>query len=96
MTCKMILSLGLVLIPLQAFADDRPIRFKSDIAPILVKNCLGCHNDLKAKNGLNMSTYALLRKGGKGSGEEVVIPGDAENSELVASLRADAEPRHAL
>jgi hypothetical protein len=79
-----------------AIATEDPaagVSFREKVAPILVRRCLGCHNDETAKSGLNIKTFALLKKGGKGSGAEILVPGDAEASELVAAVRADASPR---
>ena len=70
-----------------------PVRFREDVAPILARKCLGCHNDKKAAGGLNMSTFALLKRGGKNAKAEVLIAGDPENSELVLSVQEDAAPR---
>ena len=84
----------LSLVALLAFpAPDGPARFKADVAPILARRCLGCHNDAKSANGLNMSTVALLRKGGKAHGAEILVAGDAGASYLVECLKPDAEPR---
>jgi hypothetical protein len=95
-----ILSIALILVlPVGALgADDppKPISFRDQIAPILVKKCLGCHNDQKAQNGLNIKTFALLQKGGKGFGSEVIVRGDPEASAIVAVIRPDAEPRMPL
>ncbi|HEY2159605.1 MAG TPA: c-type cytochrome domain-containing protein, partial [Isosphaeraceae bacterium] len=72
---------------------DKPASFKADVAPVLAARCLGCHNEKKPANGLDMTTFARLRKGGKGAGDEVIVPGDPDASELVAVLRPDARPR---
>lgn len=95
MPSRVFLSLGLALtFPLTLAAEEPgPLSFRRDIAPILVKQCLGCHNDAKAVSGLNMSTFALLKKGGKGFGSSILEPGDPDASELVVSVRADASPR---
>src|SRR4051812_45706867 len=77
-------------------ADTGPVSFREQVAPILVKSCLGCHNDKKAENGLNMTTFSLLKKGGKSSGASVIVPGEPDESELIISVRADAEPRMPL
>ncbi|HWE39020.1 MAG TPA: c-type cytochrome domain-containing protein [Isosphaeraceae bacterium] len=74
-------------------ADGPTVRFRKDVAPILVKKCLGCHNEEKAKNGLNMATFELLKKGGTASGAEILVAGDPDASALVESIRADAQPR---
>jgi hypothetical protein len=77
-------------------ADDpapKPVGFKADVAPILVKKCLGCHDDRKAEGGLNMKTYALLRKGGENLAEAIVEPGDPDASHLIELVRPGGTPR---
>ncbi len=46
--------------------DDpaKAVSFRDRIAPILVKKCLGCHDDRKSESRLNMKTFAILKKGG--------------------------------
>jgi hypothetical protein len=84
-----------VFLPLSALADDvvQHVRFREDVAPILVRKCLGCHNDRKAEGGLNLKTIALLKKGGKTLPGEAVVAGDPDASYLVELVRPDAEPR---
>ena len=72
---------------------DKPASFKADVAPILVAKCLGCHDAKKASNGLDMTTFARLKKGGKQGGDETIVAGDPEASHIVAVLRPDAKPR---
>ena len=69
------------------------VGFRKDVAPILVAKCLGCHDDKEAKNGLNLSTFAGLKKGGKTEGDAILKAGDPDASGLIASIRADAQPR---
>jgi WD40 repeat protein len=76
----------------RASVADAP-SFTRDVAPILVRNCLGCHNDKKAEADLNMKTFALLRKGGKSLGDGILEPGDPDASYLVEVIRPDASPR---
>lgn len=80
----------MVLLFLILAVADRPVSFKADVAPILAARCVSCHNEKKPANGLDITTFARLRKGGKGAGDEVIVPGDPEASELVAVLRPDA------
>jgi len=77
-------------------AAPQPVSFKADVAPILVSKCLGCHNDRKAANGLNMKTFALLKQGGKTGGDETLVPGDPDASYLIEVIRPDASPRMPL
>lgn len=72
---------------------DRPVSFREDVAPILVRSCLGCHDDRKAKSGLNMKTFALLRQGGETLAEGILEPGDPDASYLIELVRPDGEPR---
>lgn len=69
------------------------LSFQREIAPILVKHCLACHDDQKSENGLNLSTLAKLKQGGSGTGSEILVPGKPEESALIEVIRADAEPR---
>ncbi|MBX6315055.1 MAG: hypothetical protein IRY99_19395, partial [Isosphaeraceae bacterium] len=67
---RVALLLAIVWAPsaLGAEGPARPVSFRAEVAPILVKKCLACHNDQKAQGGLNMKTFALLKKGGRNLG----------------------------
>ncbi len=69
------------------------VSFQGQIAPILVKKCLGCHSDRKAAGGLSMTTFAALKRGGKTAGETILEPGDPESSFLVETVGPGASPR---
>lgn len=88
-----ILMAALVLPALGAKDPTGPVSFRDEVAPILVRKCLGCHNTQKAVNGLNMATFALLKKGGKSAGDLILEPGDPDASGLIESVRPDASPR---
>jgi cytochrome c len=63
--------------------------FDSRVAPILIKRCLGCHNE-QLKNG-NISFRdrgSLLQGGGRGP---AIVPGRPEESVLVESLRHEGD-----
>src|SRR4051794_19363592 len=76
-----------------AAGADAPVSFRKDVAPILVAKCLGCHGERKASNGLNMATFAGLKRGGKTAGTDVLEPGDPGASGLIESVRPGATPR---
>ncbi|MHC5539386.1 c-type cytochrome domain-containing protein, partial [Singulisphaera rosea] len=86
-----LIVLGVALIA----ADEPPksVSFREQVAPILVKSCLGCHNTKKPAGGLDLSTFALLKKGGKTGGDSILVAGDADASELIEVVRPDASPR---
>src|SRR4051812_4708360 len=67
--------------------------FLKDVAPILVQNCIACHNAKKSESKYVMTTFAQLAKGGQ-QGEGIMLePGDPEASFLVELIRPDGEPR---
>lgn len=70
-----------------------PVSFLKDVAPILVQNCIACHNPRKSESKYAMTTFAALAKGGQ-QGEGVTLePGDPEASYFVELIRHDGEPR---
>ena len=69
------------------------VSFLKDVAPVLVQNCIACHNPRKAESKYVMTTFAQLAKGGaKGQGI-TLEPGDADASYFVELIRPDGEPR---
>jgi hypothetical protein len=61
--------------------------FEKSIRPVLVRECYSCHATTakKVRGGLTLDTRAGLRKGGDTG--PAVVPGDAENSLLLAAIR---------
>src|SRR4051794_231801 len=45
-----------------------PVSFLKDVAPILVQNCIACHNPKKSESKYTMTTFAQLAKGGQQGG----------------------------
>ena len=56
------------------------VNFAKDIQPILKESCLKCHGSEKQKGKLRLDSKEAAFKGGKDG--VVIIPGDAEKSEL--------------
>jgi tricorn protease-like protein len=70
-----------------------PVSFLKDVAPILVQNCIACHNPKKSESKYVMTTFAQLAKGGQ-QGEGVTLePGDPDASLFVELIRPKGEPR---
>ena len=46
---------------------SKPISFMRDVAPILVRNCIACHNPKKSESKYVMTNFTQLAKGGKAS-----------------------------
>src|SRR5260370_39223105 len=70
----------------QATAADRPLSYTRHITPFLVKYCMKCHNDNKAKSGYSVETYESLLEDGKRG--KLVVPGDPDLSRLIVDLEA--------
>ena len=79
----------------EARADGgaKPVSFMRDVAPILVENCIACHNPRKSESKYVMTTFAQLAKGGQ-QGEGITLaPGKPEESYLVELIRPGGQPR---
>jgi hypothetical protein len=72
-------------------ADEHAPSFERDVAPLLVKHCLGCHNAGELAGGLDLSSWGKLSVGGD-SGAPAITPGDLDASYLVDRLRAGDMP----
>ena len=66
--------------------------FDERVAPILAKNCLGCHNHELDDGAISFEDRATLLKdrGGKGP---AVVPGKPEKSPLVRAIRHAGDVR---
>jgi hypothetical protein len=72
------------LVTLSSSAADRP-EYNRDVRPILAENCFACHGPDKAalRAGLRLDMREVAIKKG------AIVPGDAEQSELVARIFSD-------
>jgi hypothetical protein len=68
-----------------ARADDDP--FRTQIAPILERRCVRCHQGGKPKGGLSLVTEESFRRGGESGA--VVAPGSPEESLLLDMISGD-------
>ena len=68
-----------------------PLSFMKDVAPLLVQNCIACHNTRKSEGKYTMTNFAALAKGGPNG--TAVTPGNVEESYLIDLCLPDAEPR---
>ena len=69
------------------------VSFMKEVAPILVRNCIACHNGRKSESKYVMTSFEALRKGGQQVQEETVVGGDPDASHMVELVRSDGEPR---
>jgi hypothetical protein len=71
----------------------KQVSFMHDVAPILVRNCIACHNPKKSESKYVMTTFEKLAKGGKQSEGMTLVPGKPEECYFLDVLAPDAEPR---
>ena len=65
----------------QTSSSAAPVDFRGDIAPILERRCLSCHNDRDRRGGPSLQTAKATFQGGDSG--EVIAPGDPESSLLL-------------
>lgn len=76
-----------------AIKPEKPVSFMQQIAPIMVENCIACHNPRKSESKYVMTTFAQLAKGGQ-QGEGITLePGKPDESRFVELVRLDGNPR---
>ena len=79
----------LVLFALLLVQPDQALYFDKQVAPIIEKRCLGCHNDqLKNGNISFLDPDSLLHGGAHGP---AIRPGNPAGSLLIAVLRHEGE-----
>lgn len=70
---------------------DRARRFETEIAPILARHCLECHDSSSKKGGLDLSQKDAAKQGGEGGA--AVVPGQAAESLLWQYVESDEMPK---
>jgi hypothetical protein len=90
MTILAVAILVLVVGHDRAGAADQ-VAFERDIAPLLVRRCASCHNDSQPSGGLSVLRQASIGTGGE-SGEPAVVPGESNDSPLLARIVAGEMP----
>jgi len=82
-----VLVLGPALADERRQAPLRAVSFSKDVLPILKTSCQKCHGGKDGKGGVDLSTYAAMKKGGKSG--PVFVEGDPDKSPLVTSISGD-------
>jgi hypothetical protein len=76
-------------------APEKPIAerlvYEDFVVPILDKTCNECHNENKIKGKLRMDTHELLLAGAEGSDYPTVVPGNADESEMIVRVLLDKD-----
>ncbi|MBT4867356.1 MAG: hypothetical protein HON53_19815, partial [Planctomycetaceae bacterium] len=64
--------------------------FGKSVAPILIKNCLGCHNPTDPKGTLDLSQKKAMLKGGDSG--PAVVPGKPDESYIIERVADGSMP----
>lgn len=72
-------------------ADDKTLKFTRDVAPILVANCMPCHNPQQKRGKFDLTTFRKLMDGAEDG--KVIVPGNTEESKLVEMVETREMPR---
>ncbi len=83
-------AIGTVLLTIQTRAASTP-SFSAEVAPVLQKNCFGCHSGATKMGGLVMERFDLLMKGGAHGA--VIVSGKSGESRLILMLEGKIQPR---
>ena len=80
-----LLALGLIAGSSAVIAqvDEREQLFESEIRPLLVARCIGCHGPFKQEADLRLDSWSAI-EAGSGNGP-VIVSGDAEASVMIAA-----------
>lgn len=77
---------------IQAPTGKETVKFATDVAPLLVANCNGCHiNGRRPSGGLSMDNFAALSRGGDSG--RIVVAGKPDESLLIKKLKGLAGQR---
>src|SRR4029450_9259403 len=83
-------SIALMTLPLPASAQRDPL-FKSEILPVLEKNCVSCHGPNQKMARLDLSSFAGMMEGS--SSGPVIAPGKPERSLMWKLIESGAMPQ---
>src|SRR5258708_36194115 len=84
------LGIALTALALPAFAQRDPL-FKTEILPVLEKNCVSCHGPKQKMAKLDLSSFAGMMEG-SASGP-VIAPGKPERSMMWKLIENDQMPQ---
>jgi len=90
---RAILLTGILAGGLAGCMGESAVSYSRDVQPILQANCMSCHQPGGAgheASGFSMATYDDLMKGTTGGA--MIVPGDAEGSNLVVLMEGRADP----
>ncbi|MFN9720071.1 MAG: c-type cytochrome domain-containing protein, partial [Planctomycetota bacterium] len=88
---KWLLLAGIVHSISGSVAAQQAAHFETQIRPLLIQYCSGCHGDQVQKSGLRLNVRHTAFKGGDGGA--VIVPGQSETSELIRRMISKGDDR---
>ncbi|MEX2287842.1 MAG: c-type cytochrome domain-containing protein [Planctomycetaceae bacterium] len=85
-----VLTLAVISVGVVAAEQPNPPDFGKQVAPLLKKYCVGCHNAAESNGKLMLQSFTGLQKGGEHGA--VIVPGEADKSRMILALEKKAEP----
>src|SRR5689334_12475250 len=85
---KLCIVSAAIVVPM--FAQRDPL-FKTEILPVLEKNCVACHNPQRKMAKLDLSTFTGMMEGS--SSGPVIAPGKPERSLMWKMIESDQMPQ---
>lgn len=74
-----------VLLGIRYFISNKQVDFNAEVKPLINKKCISCHGGVKRQSGFSLLFRQEALAVNK-SGKVAILPGDAENSELIKRL----------
>jgi len=74
--------------------EDNQAIFQNKILPVLTENCAACHSVSTSQNGLAVTSYDALLRGGKHG--QAIVPGSSQTSLLIQYIRGEKTPQMPL
>ncbi len=79
-----------------AAPPPQPVSFLNEVAPVLARHCVACHNLKKSESKFDVTTFARLAAGGEQGKDMMLEPGLPDESRFVELVRRDGQPRMPL
>jgi len=78
----------------EVLSPQEELQLAGDVRTIFAHNCYKCHGEVKQKGELRLDEKEFIFKGGENG--EVIVPGNAETSELYRRINLPAENKESM
>ena len=79
------------VVELPAISAQAAAHFRTQIAPLLAKHCLACHNSSEPRGELDLSQWTAAMRGGESG--PVIVPGQPDASLVWTHVESDEMPQ---